>query len=255
MVRIAISSVEKSALGALTAESQTQLRGSIQTKPVLNGEDRPIWLFHHQAAANSELQWDAPDQGHCVFVQSGSAQIEGRQAVAGDAVFVEHGARATLRVGAEGAELLHFHSTKREPAPELSGGHVHVVGERAETPFQVYESTVKPPEGRSVGRTLQFLKADCPNCTLYLHRSQRDYPNHTKSHSHNANEIIVLMRGEMNLGKTRLTPGAAIAVDQDTRYAFITGDDGIDFLNFRPAASVLTKYGEKGEVLSVGGGE
>jgi hypothetical protein len=193
-----------------------------------------------------------------VYVVKGSAEIEGKPAVSGDAVFVEHGAHATLKVGGDGAELIHFLSTALEPAPTLAGGHVHIIGDTAETKPRPEPSAARPdvadPNAKPA-RMLRYLLSDCPTCTLWLHRSDRPFSSTTKQHAHSASEIIYLLRGEMNFGSQKLLGGGAVAIDLDTRYGFVTGQEGVEFINFRPAASVFTRYDENGKVISVGGGE
>src|SRR5204863_22982 len=84
----------------------------------------------------------------------------------------------------------------RWPAPERAGGNVHVAD----------------PEGRmswTERSTHMFLDSQCPTCTLWLHWTNFAEPYTSRTHAHSADEIIVVLRGEMRLGRRALTPGGA----------------------------------------------
>jgi hypothetical protein len=237
MTRIAFSSVQKSPEGALRAESQVQAIGGVHTRPVFSENDRPVWFYQHDLEGGAELLWDGPDHRHCVYLEEGSAEFEGTSVGVGDAVFIEHRARARLKAGSGGAKIAHFHSSAAQPAPERAGGHTHVVGFNAER---------KPIPANKNPETVRYLLADCETCGLWLHQTGRQEFVHVPVHSHSANEIIYLLRGQIHVGSQTLTPGAAIAVNGDTRYTFKSGDDGLRYINFRPSPSWQTKYDDKG---------
>lgn len=53
-------------------------------------------------------------------------------------------------------------------------------------------------------------------------------------HSHEEDEIIYILEGEMRLGATTLSRGSSLFVAANTRYGFQAGPQGVKFLNFRP---------------------
>jgi redox-sensitive bicupin YhaK (pirin superfamily) len=250
MARIAFAPLEAAPTGPLLAASQTTAIGEVHTSQLITGSERPIWTYRHELAAGAELRWSRPLHGHCLYVESGSAAVNGSPAVAADAIFVEHGAEATLVAGSEGAVLAHFHGTDAQPSPKKSGGHVHVVGQNAaEKPVPPDPKVVLKtyPDGRR-DFSVRYLVSGCESCDLWLHRTNRWEFLDTGAHAHSANEVLYLVRGEVHVGARIFTPGAAIAVDGDTRYVLKTGDEGVDFVNFRPTFSWLTRFDEKGKL-------
>ena len=53
-------------------------------------------------------------------------------------------------------------------------------------------------------------------------------------HSHDLDEIIYVLAGELHLGARILTAGSSVFIPGGTLYSFKTGPDGLRFLNFRP---------------------
>ena len=53
-------------------------------------------------------------------------------------------------------------------------------------------------------------------------------------HSHEEDEIIYILEGEMLFGRESYTRGSAIFVAANARYGFRAGPEGVRFLNFRP---------------------
>ena len=51
-------------------------------------------------------------------------------------------------------------------------------------------------------------------------------------------EVIVVIDGEIVLGRRGYGPGTAIAIARDTLYGFRSGDQGLVFINFRPRSPV-----------------
>lgn len=52
-------------------------------------------------------------------------------------------------------------------------------------------------------------------------------------HSHNADCLYYVLAGEMKFGTESLSPGDGVLVPSNTPYTFSTGDDGVEFLEFR----------------------
>ena len=63
----------------------------------------------------------------------------------------------------------------------------------------------------------------------------RMQPNATVGvHAHDADEIIYVVAGEMRFGSKVLKPGSSLFVQGGAFYSFGAGDEGLQFLNFRP---------------------
>jgi quercetin dioxygenase-like cupin family protein len=55
-----------------------------------------------------------------------------------------------------------------------------------------------------------------------------------KSHAHTEDEIIVVVEGELRVGKQTLRAGSSVYVPGETLYGFKVGPSGVRYLNFRP---------------------
>lgn len=53
-------------------------------------------------------------------------------------------------------------------------------------------------------------------------------------HSHEEDEIIYILDGEMLFGRESFSRGSTIFVAANARYGFRAGPEGVRFLNFRP---------------------
>jgi len=54
------------------------------------------------------------------------------------------------------------------------------------------------------------------------------------SHSHDEDEIILVVEGELHAGSHVVGPGGSMYVEGGTVYAFRAGPEGLRFFNFRP---------------------
>jgi len=54
------------------------------------------------------------------------------------------------------------------------------------------------------------------------------------AHSHDEDEIILVVEGELHAGSQVLGPGGSMYVTGGTVYAFRAGPEGLRFFNFRP---------------------
>lgn len=66
-------------------------------------------------------------------------------------------------------------------------------------------------------------------------------------HSHDEEEIIYVVAGELHLGRQVLGPGASVLIPGETLYSFRAGPDGLRFLNFRGRRDVT--YRTKDEFM------
>jgi quercetin dioxygenase-like cupin family protein len=56
-------------------------------------------------------------------------------------------------------------------------------------------------------------------------------------HAHEADEIIYILEGELQIGRKRIGPGASVFIGGQTLYGFKAGPNGVRFLNFRGEAN------------------
>jgi mannose-6-phosphate isomerase-like protein (cupin superfamily) len=199
----------------------------------------PLWALAGVLDAGTALTWDEGHGDEGVYVVDGSLHVEGRACPAGGAVIVEGQAPAVVAAPA-GATVVHFGPVGAEPpadghyGPPAPPPHaVHVVG-----PGGVY-AAVEP--GRD---TRMFADSSCPTCRITLFSTGRDEPYVSARHSHSADEILYVLRGEVRFGSRRLGPGDAVAIVGGHRYGFRSGPDGFAFLNYRRDASSQTTEGD-----------
>jgi quercetin dioxygenase-like cupin family protein len=69
-----------------------------------------------------------------------------------------------------------------------------------------------------------------------------------RAHSHDADEIIFVLEGELHLGQRALKAGDSVFIPGATLYSFRAGPDGLRFLNFR--ATVDATYYSKDEHMA-----
>lgn len=96
-----------------------------------------------------------------------------------------------------------------------------------------------------------YVDSACPTCELWLHRSDLMAPRQTPRHYHSQPEIIMVLDGELLLGRRTLLAGSALAIDSDTIYAFGVGNAGLQFINFRACESLSVSVDPKNEPLEV----
>lgn len=57
-------------------------------------------------------------------------------------------------------------------------------------------------------------------------------------HAHEQDEVMLILGGEMHVGKDILRPGSSIAIPAYTIYSFASGPEGLHFINFRPTMDI-----------------
>ena len=212
-------------------------QGSVQTRGVIQGAERPLLMWQHNLKAGAGLAFDRPATGHVLYVLSGAIDVDGIAVEANGTACIEHGARASVRATTD-TVIYHFH--EREPRHvSRPGGHVHVSGSKG----------ILQARHEHVNHfgTL-WADADCPNCELWLHRSEFTAPREQRhSHYHTTDEIIVILQGAMMVGNRALNPGTALAIDTHTPYGFGAPGAGLTFLNFRATDSSNVQMPPEGE--------
>jgi len=222
-----IARTEDSTLGPTPPEAGVTVTGEVETGAVIAGGERPLWLWLHRLQPGASLAWSQPKQDHLIYVWEGVVEVGRMKLAADEAYVIEHGGRGEVRAGAEPAAVLHFHRPEDYPeAAARPGGHTHLLaGGAIRRGVDVRAS---------VGRSL-FADASCPTCAVWLHGNQLPAGLKTDRHYHTEDEIIVVTGGAMRLGRLDYGRGSVLAIDAETRYAFMCGDDGLAFVNFRPA--------------------
>jgi len=198
-----------------------------------------LWALRARLGPGSTLAWSAPHGDEAVYVAEGSIAAGDRVCPAGGAVVVEAGTDARV-TAADGASVLHFGPWDAEPPgdgrygpPAPGPRQVHVIG-----PGGTY-AAVEP--GRD---TRMFVDSSCDTCRITLFFTGRDSEYVSSRHSHSADELMVLVGGEVRFGSRRLQAGDAVAVAGGYRYGFRSGPKGFAFLNYRRDASEQTIDGD-----------
>ncbi len=82
----------------------------------------------------------------------------------------------------------------------------------------------------------------CPTCRVTLLWNHAAEPRTTASHTHSADEIIHVTKGEIQAGRLNVKAGMAVAVAAGVRYGFRSS--GYEFVNYRQNASYRSKHGQ-----------
>jgi hypothetical protein len=226
MQHVVIKTVDESPGVAFPALDGVIARGSISTRSVIVGADRPLLLWVHEMAPGSSIAWAAPKVGHVAYAWKGSVNANGQALETESVVVVEHGGNCTITAGAGGATLVHYHQSEALPnMTTKAGGHVHLVDSRG--------LHRRDDAARNTLHTV-WADAHCPTCDLWLHKSAFGISRpQGEPHMHNAHEIIFVTSGRVVVGRTHAA-GTAVAVDADTIYGFGVDEGGAAFINFRP---------------------
>jgi quercetin dioxygenase-like cupin family protein len=199
----------------------------------------PLWAVRAELEPGATLTWDDEHGDEGVYVLGGRLEVGDRVCPQGGAVIVEGQAGASASAP-DGATLVHFGPRDPgppsdgyfgPPAPEPHG--VHVVG-----PGGMYAAS---EPGRD---TRMFADSTCPTCRITLFVTGRDEPYGSARHSHTADEVQYVVRGEVHFGSRVLRPGDAVAIAGGYRYRFQGGPAGFAFLNYRRDASEQTNDGD-----------
>jgi len=94
------------------------------------------------------------------------------------------------------------------------------------------------PEGISDGDLNSRFASHEPGDEETLQLFEIDYPpgGAVEIHSHDEDEIIYILEGEMHFGNRVLRAGSSVFIAGKSYYGFKVGPDGLRFINFRPRA-------------------
>lgn len=197
----------------------------------------PLTLVVSWLGAGGWVEWPASHGEEAVYVLDGAVSVDGRTVPAGGAVVLH--AEEPCRL--EGpARLAHFSAAA--PSSGRVGGR-HLVGPGG-------RSRSGSPSG---SQATWFADSTCDGCDLALFRVERDTPgNRGRSHSHSADEILLVVEGGIRLGAHDVPTDHAVFVPAGTRYAVTCGPVKHAFLNYRPTASIQ-RYDGSDEALPENG--
>ena len=239
MKGIAFAPLDEAAVEAGYAAPTCSLVEGSASSSLVCFERFPLWAVRARLEPHSTLAWSEPHGDEAVYVADGSIAYGDRVCPPGGAVVVEAGTTARVTAAA-GASVLHFGPWDAEPPSDGRYGppapgprRVHVVG-----PGGTY-AAVEP--GRD---TRMFADSSCETCRITLFLTGRDSRYVSTRHSHSADELMILVAGEVRFGSRRLHTGDAVVVAGGYRYGFRSGPEGFAFLNYRRDASEQTIDGD-----------
>jgi len=219
-------------------------KGEIQTRGIIDMADRPLCYWMHDLAPGAEIRLESPPVDHLAYVWTGEIEADGKRLPLDGMLLVEHNGSAAMRAGPSGARVAHFHQQEGvSKKPSRAGGNVHALA--ADEAFQDQVD----PGIINMYQTL-YVDSACPTCEIWFHKSAR--PNSAPQedrHFHDSDEIIVVRRGGLVIGRRTLGPGSALAVDENVIYSHGAGPDGLDFLNFRDADPYYIKVGDNNKPI------
>lgn len=202
--------------------------------PLMTGGDLRLAVVDLPPGAT--MAWPAEHGEDAVALLEGAVVVDGDPLDAGGVLILHAGGPATL-AATEPSRLAHFWSTTpvaRAEHTEHPAGR-HLVG----------------PEGWAVSGSREasfatwFADATCDGCNVTLMRVERDTPgNRGRAHTHSAEELIVVIDGEIHLGAHALPAGTAVHIPADTRYAVTCGARHHAFLNYRAGPSTQHYVGD-----------
>ena len=120
-----VAKIEDAPTGPTPANAGVAVRGEVVTRPVVTGDDRPLYLWVHELSPGASLSWDAPVQDHLVYVWEGMVSADRQPIRVDEAFVVEHNGKGVIEAGDEPAIVLHFHRPEDYPHPaSRSGGSI-----------------------------------------------------------------------------------------------------------------------------------
>lgn len=198
----------------------------------------PLWALRGRLGVGARVRWGDDHGDEAIYVLKGGLGVDDRTCPEGGVLIVESGARAEVIASSE-TQIVHF--GPHDPAgprggllgpPEPVGHSVHVIG-----PGAMYSSREPDRDTRL------FADSTCDRCRLFLLLTGREGEFASSRHSHSADEVIYVLRGELRFGSHSAGPGQAVAIAGGVRYSFRSGPSGFSFLNYRADASEQTVVG------------
>jgi hypothetical protein len=228
-----VTDLRKSEFAAPRAQHWLDALGDQQAAEVVGGPERPLSLWARRLGPGAELRWRAPRQDHLLYVWDGAIETEDGLVERDNAVVFEHGSQGWARVR-HAAVVLHFHRPEdaAEPAAKV-GGRSHGAAPRTGSDPGIPQMT-----------HVLYADSACPTCDVWLHATLLAGAFAFSHHLHSEDEIIVVRRGELVLGRARYGRGTVLAIDAETQYGFAAGERGLEFVNFRPSHPFFIRASE-----------
>lgn len=198
--------------------------------------DHSLWAAKASLEAAAQLTWRSPHGDEAIFVRTGRLTVGDAVCSEGGTVIIEAGARCVVRADAD-TDLFHF--GPREPRPRTQGlrgapgteAHgVHVV--------PVDGGYLRSREGAPLDSHM-YADSCCDTCRINFFRVIGHGAYRTPSHLHSEDEIILVLDGEIRVGRDVLGPGTAIAIPGGYRYSY-RASAPYAFLNYRADMSTVT---------------
>lgn len=198
----------------------------------------------HQIACptGARLCWSPPVADLCIYVVSGSIELDGNTLGVGGCAVVEHGGKTTM-TAANDARLAVFENMA--PAGK-AGGAVHFIPAE-----RVPDNRGRVPDTDLAASAL-MADASCDSCDLWLHANWFPEGMTVGLHYHSEDEIILVTRGEIILGNRKLGAGTAVSVAKNAVYTFTAGAGGMDMVNFRAGSPVAIQAKTKHQIDEAG---
>lgn len=231
MGKIVLRSVDQADLSPFPTVPGLSAHGSTGTRALIDGAGRPLVLWQHDLDAGAEIRFDAPDQGHLLYVWRGAVDVGGEPIGADDVAIIERHGVVTVRADAP-ARLVHFHAPGPGPKDALARGAVHI-RRKGELGQHVHPQTT----------ITLYADSSCESCDLWLHSGETPdgMLNFVEQlHYHSRDEIIFVVSGSMLVGPRRVGAGTALAVAANTVYSFAVNAEKLHFINFRAGESCVS---------------
>lgn len=186
--------------------------------------------------AGSSLRWSGSSGDHLVYVRLGEMEVGGAQVAPGGVAVVE--AAAEVSAVARQDTVLHWFGTDRAPDLADRDGRrddppgVHVIGGAG-----CYARTMDYQSRRL--ESMFFLDGTCPTCSASLLSVQADGGLTFPPHHHSADEVILMLSGEMQIGARSVGARGALWIAANRRYG-LRAPGPFRFLNYRPGVSTIT---------------
>jgi hypothetical protein len=229
MARVSIVPPEK----AVSVASSSLFSSSGEIHKYLDDERDPIHVHVHTLARGAVLRI-APTLADCLtYVWHGVVSANEQALVSGSSLVVERGAVLILTSTADATRLVTFYASAQ--SSKHPNAYVHLLPNERVPRF----GSIAAGDVLTGG---WHADATGSPCAVWLHENTfappaADAPRTDAEagiHSHAEDEVIFVTAGQMRLGQQLYGPGTALAVAASTMYSFVTGPEGLSFINFRP---------------------
>jgi quercetin dioxygenase-like cupin family protein len=194
-----------------------------------------LWFVTGDLSEGTEIFWSPHHGDEVIYVLDGRLEADDVMCGPGGVVIVESNVAATVRAAIP-TSVVHF--GPRSPlAP--TDGHLGPADPDGHGLHVLDSHGIQETLAAGAGRSVFYADSDCATCRLTLLRNAAGEGTRTPSHTHSQDELIYLLSGDMQFGRSALGAGAVLAIPAHYRYAFRT-ETGCEFLNYRSDVSLYT---------------